>query len=86
MRKILDLDLRYLVYKLELCYIILLDLDWKYFGQQFIVTLIRYFIDTGIGNTWTINLAYNYILRDLDFRVPGLRIWFSIVIYLNLLD
>ena len=83
MRKILDLDLRHLVYEFELCYIILLDLDWKYFGQQFIVTLIRYFTDAGLGNTLTINLNYNYILRDLDFRVPGLQIWFLIVIYLT---
>ena len=74
---------RYLDYKFGLRYI-LLDLEWKSFGQRFINILIRYFIGAGLGNTWTANLDYKcYILRDLDFKVPGLRIWFSIVIYLT---
>ena len=64
--------------------IILLDLDWKSFGQQFIINFIRYFTGAGLGNTWTMNLDYNYyILQALDFNVPGLRIWISIVIYLT---
>ena len=41
-----------------LCYI-LLDLDWKSFGQ-FIITLIRYVTGIGLENTWTTNLDYNY--------------------------
>ena len=49
--------------------------------------LIRYFIGAGLGNTWAANLDYNYyILRDLDFKVRGLRIWISIVIYLTRLE
>ena len=68
-------------YKFGLRYI-LLDLEWKSFGQRFII--IRCFIGAGLGNTSTTNLDYKcYILRDLDFKVPGLRIWFSTVIYLT---
>ena len=52
---------------------ILLDLDWKYFGKPFIITLIRYFIGVGLENTWTMNLDYNYyILLDLDYGISGL--------------
>ena len=63
---------------------ILLDLDCKSFGQRFIINFIRQFTDPGLGNTWTMNLDYNYyILRALDFNIPRLRIWISIVIYLT---
>ena len=63
LRKILDLD-----YEFRLRYI-LLDLDWKSYGQRFIITLIRYFPGFGFENNWTTNLDYNYfILRDLDFK------------------
>ena len=83
MRKILDLDLK--VFGLRIWITLhLLDLYWKSFGQRFIIILIRYFVDAGLGNTWATNLDYNYyILRDLDFKVPGLRFCFSIVIYLT---
>ena len=49
---------------------ILLDLDWKSYGQRFITTLIRYFpASVGFKNNWTTNLDYNYfILQDLDFK------------------
>ena len=50
MRKILDL-----YYEFGLRYI-LLDLDWKSFGQRFITILIRYFAGVGLKNTWTANL------------------------------
>ena len=84
LRKILDLD-----YEFRLRYI-LLDLDWKSYGQRFIITLIRYFPGFGFGNNWTTNLDYNYfiftgfglqILRllfislDLELKVLGLRFW-----------
>ena len=63
---------------------IYIDLDWKSFGQQFTINFIRYFTGTGLGNTWTMNLDYNYyILQALDFNVPGLRIWILIVTYLT---
>ena len=56
LRKILDLD-----YEFRLRYI-LLDLDWKSYGQQFITTIIRYFpAGVGFENNWTTNLDYNYI-------------------------
>ena len=58
---------------------ILLDLDWKSFGERFIFTLITYFTGIGFENTWTTNLDYN--LRDLDFKILRLQIWISIVIY-----
>ena len=61
LRKIFDLD-----YEFRLRYI-LLDLDWKTYGQRFITTLVRYFSGVGFDNNWTTNLDYNYfILRDLD--------------------
>ena len=74
LRKILHLD-----YELRLRYI-LLDFDWKSYGQQFITTFVRYF-PAGIGfeNDWTKNLDYNYfILQDLDFKYLdyGVGIWF----------
>ena len=51
LRKILDLD-----YEFRLRYI-LLDLDWKSYGQRFITTLIRYFpAGVGFENNWTTNL------------------------------
>ena len=46
----LDLDFRYLNYEIGLDYI-LLDLDWKSCGQQFLITLIRYFTGVGFENT-----------------------------------
>ena len=80
LKKILDLD-----HEFGLGYI-LLDLDWKSYGQKsygFIITLITYFTGVGFENTWTTNLDYNYyILRDLDFKILRLRICISIVIYL----
>ena len=55
---------------------ILLDFDWKSFGQRFIITLIRYLTEldlkilglriwiTGFGleNTWITNLDFDYYL------------------------
>ena len=53
-------------YEFRLRYI-LLDLDWKTYGQRFITILVRYFSGVGFDNNWTTNLDYNYfILRDLD--------------------
>ena len=46
---------RYLDYEFGLYYI-LLDLNWKSFGQQFIITLSRNF--TGVGLVWNRNLDY----------------------------
>ena len=61
---------------------ILLDFNWKSFGQRFIITLIRYFTGVRPEKTWTTNLDCNYyILRDLDLKLLGLRIWILIVIY-----
>ena len=59
-----------------LCYI-LLDLDWKSFGEQF---KIRYFTGTGLRNTWTTNLDYSYYILwdfylDFDFQF----IWIYII-------
>ena len=55
-------------YEFRLCYI-LLDLDWKSYGQRFITTLIRYFPGIGFENNCTMNLDYNcFILRDLDIK------------------
>ena len=52
------------------------------FGQWFIITLIRYFSGVGLDDACTTNLDYNYyILRDLDSKILGLRIWISIFIY-----
>ena len=66
-----------------LCYI-LLDLDGKSFGQQFIIAIITYFTGIGFENTWTTNLDYNYYsLQDLDFKILTLQIWLLIVIYLT---
>ena len=63
---------------------ILLDLDWKSFGQRSIITHIRYFTGVGYENTSTMILDYNYyILQDLHFKILGLQIWISIVIYLT---
>ena len=47
-------------------------LDWKSFGQQFIITLISYFAGVGLENNWTTNMDYNYNLRDLDLKILGL--------------
>ena len=78
LRKILDL-----YYEFGLCYI-LLDLEWKSFGQRFVITLIRYFTGVVFENTWTTNLDYNYyILRDLDFKILRLQIWILVIIYLT---
>ena len=73
-RKISDLAWRYLDYKSELCYI-LLNLAWKSFGQQFIITLMSYFTGAGLENTWTMSLDHtstefgleNTWVTDLDF-------------------
>ena len=76
--KVFDLD-----YEFGLRYI-LPYLYWKSFGQRFIVILIRYFTAAGLGNTWTTSLNYNYyILRDLEFKVPGLRFGFQLLFMIN---
>ena len=86
MRKILDLGLKYLDCEFGLRYI-LLDLDWKPFGQRLIIILTRYFTGAGLGNTWATNFDYNYyISRDLDFKVPGLRFGFQLLFALLDLD
>ena len=70
-------------YGFGLCYI-LLDLDWKSFGERFIIIHIRYFTGAGLRNILTRNLDYNYyIVQDLEFKVPRLRIWILLVIYLT---
>ena len=69
--------LRYLDCIFRLRYI-LLGLDWKPFGQGFIIILTRYFTGAGLGNTWTwtTNFDYNYyVSQHLDFKVP--RLWFG---------
>ena len=35
-------------------------LDWKSYGQQFIITLIRYFSAIELEITQTMNLEYDY--------------------------
>ena len=35
-------------------------LDWKSYGQQFIITLIRYFSAVELEITQTMNLEYDY--------------------------
>ena len=44
-------------------------------------TLIRYFTGVGFENTWTTNMDYDYIIRNLDLKILGFRIWISMVIY-----
>ena len=59
LRKILDLNLK--AFRLGIwIHDILLDFDWKSFGQPFIITLFRYFTGARLENTWTTNLDYNY--------------------------
>ena len=54
----------------------------KSFGQQVIITVIRYFTGVRLENIWTTNLDYNfYILQDLNLKMFGLWICISIVIY-----
>ena len=53
LRKILGLDLEF-----ELCYI-LLELDWKSFGQRFVIILVEYITGDGLENTWATNLDYD---------------------------
>ena len=69
MRKILDLDLKVLDCKFGLRQI-LMDFDWKTFGQRFIIILTTYLTGAGLGKTWATNFDYNYyISRDLGFKV-----------------
>ena len=59
---------------------ILLDLEWKSYGQRFIITLIAYFTSVGFENTSATNLVYNYyILWNLDFKLLGLQISVTII-------
>ena len=44
-------------------------------------TLIRSFTGVGCENTWTTNMDYDYIIRNLDLKILGFRIWISMVIY-----
>ena len=80
MRKILDLGLKYLDCEFGLRYI-LLDLDWKPFGQRLIIILTRYFTGAGLGNTWTTRFGFQLLsaLLDLDLKILGLRIWITII-------
>ena len=70
---------RYLDYEFGFHYI-LLELDLKSFGQQFVITLItvfRYFTGVRLENTWTTNLDYNYhILWDLDLKLMNYKFGF----------
>ena len=59
---------------------ILMDFDWKTFGQRFIIILTTYLTGAGLGSSWTTNFDYNYyISRDLGFKVPGLRFGFRLL-------
>ena len=71
MRKILDLGLKYLDCEFGLRYI-LLDLDWKPFGQRLIIILTRYFTGAGLGNTWTTNFDYNYYISHVIWTLKYL--------------
>ena len=79
LRKILNLD-----YEFGLHYF-LLDLDWKSFGQRFVITLIRYFTGVGFENTRTMNLDYNYyILLDLDLEILIARVFPAFELKMNI--
>ena len=65
LRKILYLNLKVFGLRIWICYI-LLDFDWKSFGERFIITPIRYFTGVRLETTWTTNLDYNYYILDLE--------------------
>ena len=83
MRKILDLDLK------EFGLQIWIMLHFTRFGLEifraaFIIILIRCFTGVGLENVWTTKVDYNnYILKDLEFKILGLRIGISNIIYLT---
>ena len=80
MKKILDLDMKVFGLQIWVTLYILLDLDWKPFGQRFIIILTTIFTGAGLRNTWTTKFDYNYyISQDLDFNLPGLRFGFRLL-------
>ena len=45
-------------------------LDWKSYGQQFIITLIRYFSAVELEITQTMNLEYDYQITGFGLENP----------------
>ena len=61
----MDLDLKVFGLQIRIKCHILLDLDWKPFGQWFMIILIIYFTGVGLENTWTTNLDVFFCQNDL---------------------